>query len=259
MADKLGISVVLITRNESKRIRQCMDSIRWADELIVVDQNSTDSTADICREYGAKLFSREMEFGFGEQKNFAIAQASMPWILSLDADEVVTTNLRLAIQAAVAEPGEYVGFRMPRLTWYLGRSIRHCGWYPSPVLRLFRRGGGGRFTDALVHEELRVDGPVGDLGADLLHYSYDSVSDHIRKLDLYTTYDAHMLARRGVRITVLSAPWFLCGKPLLVFLRKYLWQQGFREGRHGLVLSAMAAFVVFINYVKLWEFTRSRR
>lgn len=153
VADQPEVSVVLITRNESKRMRQCMDSIRWADELIVVDQNSTDGTPDICREYGAKIFFREMELGFGDQKNFAIAQASMPWILSLDADEVVTTNLRLAIQTAIAEPGEYVGFRIPRLTWYLGRSIRHCGWYPGPLVRLFRRGD-GRFTDDLVHEKL---------------------------------------------------------------------------------------------------------
>jgi hypothetical protein len=139
---------------------------------------------------------------------------------------------------------------MPRLTSYLGRFIRHCGWYPSPVLRLFARGR-GRFTDALVHEELRVDGAVGDLRADLLHRSYDTLGDHLRKLLLYTAYDARMLARRGARAGV----WGLAFKPPAVFVRKYVVQRGYREGWHGFVLSAMAALVVLVNYVRLAELT----
>ena len=150
-AERPAVSVVLITRNEAGRIHRCLECLRWADELIVVDQHSTDGTGEICREYGAKVFVREMSTGFGEQKQFAIAQASCPWILTLDADEVVTPEMRHAIQTAIANPGSCVGFRIPRRTIYLGRFIRHCGWYPSPVLRLFRRGY-GRFTDALVHE-----------------------------------------------------------------------------------------------------------
>jgi glycosyltransferase involved in cell wall biosynthesis len=249
-----GLSVVLITRNEAGRIRRCLDSVRWADELIVVDQHSTDATGEICREYGATLVLREMRAGFGEQKNFAINRASCPWILCLDADEEVAPALRGAIQDAIANPKGCVGFRIPRLTCYLGRFIRRCGWYPSPVLRLFRRGR-GRFTMSLVHEELRVDGPVGMLVQDLLHDSYGTLSDHIQKLDLYTAYDARMLASRGIRIQSIRGLWYLLGKPALVFLRKYLWQGGILEGRHGLVLSAMGAFVVFVNYVKLWELT----
>lgn len=252
MSDTAGIAVVLITRNEAHRIRKCLESVRWANEIIVVDQHSTDGTPAICREFGATVICREMAQGFGEQKNFAIAHASQPWILSLDADEEVTPTLREALQQAIANPGVCVGFQIPRLTAYLGRFIRHCGWYPSPVLRLFRRGH-GKLTDAFVHEEIVVDGPVGDLHADLLHYSYNSLSDHLRKMDLYTAYDARMLARRGVHITALKAPWFFVGKPLIVFLRKYIWQQGFREGLHGLILSGMAAFVTFVNYAKLWE------
>lgn len=252
------LSVVLITRNEAPRIRRCLESVRWADELIVVDQWSTDGTADICREYGATIIQRDMRAGFGEQKQFAIGQASCPWILSLDADEVVTPELRSEIEAALRQPGPYVGFTLPRLTRYLGRFIRHCGWYPMPVLRLFRRGR-GRFTDSAVHEEVRVDGPVGQLRADLLHYSYDSLGDHLRKLDLYTSYDAQMLARRGIRLTPWKAPWFFIGKPLLVFFRKYLLQQGFREGRQGLILSGMAAFVTLVNYAKLWEMSLGRQ
>ena len=250
MSRRPGVSVVVIARNEAARIRTCLGSVRWAEEIVVVDQYSTDATAAICRELGARVIEREMSAGFGEQKNFAVAQATQPWVLSLDADEEVTEPLRREIEAAVAAPGGCAGFRMPRLTSYLGRFIRHCGWYPSPVLRLFARGR-GRFTDALVHEELRVDGPVGDLRADLLHRSYETLGDHVRKLLLYTAYDARMLQRRGARATW----WGLAVKPPLAFVRKYLVQRGFREGWHGFVLSAMAALVVLVNYVRLAELT----
>lgn len=252
MAERPGLSVVLITRNEAANIRRCLDAVRWAEEIVVVDQHSADGTAEICREYGARVLSREMRHGFGEQKNFAIAQARRPWILSLDADEVVTPALRGAIEQATAAPGDRVGFRMPRLTSYLGRFIHHCGWYPLPVLRLFKRGH-GRFTDALVHEEVVVDGPVGMLEGDLLHYSYESLSVHVRKLLLYTAYDARMLERKGVRLTPLAALWYLAVKPPVVFARKYVAQGGWREGWHGVVISAMAALVTLVNYVRLAE------
>ncbi len=254
MSARPGLSVVLITRDEAARIRPCLESVRWAEEIVVVDGHSGDGTPAVCREYGARVIARDMTAGFGEQKNFAIAQATQPWILSLDADEEVTPALRHEIEAAVAAPDACAGYRMPRLTSYLGRFIRHCGWYPSPVLRLFQRGR-GRFTDALVHEEVVVDGAVGDLRADLRHHSYASLGDHVRKLLLYTAYDAQMLARRGVRVTALTAPWYLAGKPLAVFVRKYVAQGGFREGWHGFVLSAMAALVVLVNYVRLAELT----
>jgi glycosyltransferase involved in cell wall biosynthesis len=254
VAERPSIAVVLITRDEARRVRRCLESVRWADEIVVVDQHSRDETAAICRDLGARVIAREMTAGFGEQKNFAIAQARATWILSLDADEEVTPALRGAIEAAVAAPGDRVGFRLPRLTAYLGRFIRHCGWYPSPVLRLFRRGH-GRFTDALVHEELVVDGPVGDLREDLLHHSYDSLTEHVRKLLLYTAYDARMLQRRGVRLGALGALWWLALKPPTVFVRKYVVQRGFLEGWHGFVLSAMAALVVLVNAVRLAELT----
>jgi glycosyltransferase involved in cell wall biosynthesis len=252
VAERPAISAVLITRNEAARIRTCLESVRWVDEIVVVDQHSRDDTAAICRAYGARVIEREMRAGFGEQKNFAVAQARHPWILSLDADEEVTPALRRAIEAAVAAPGACVGFRIPRLTSYLGRFIRHCGWYPSPVLRLFRRGH-GRFTDALVHEEVQVDGPVGALGEDLLHRSYDSVADHVRKLLVYTALDARMLLRRGVRLGPLSAPWWLALKPAATFGRKLLVQGGWREGWHGVLLSAMSALVVLVNAIRLAE------
>jgi len=250
MSRRPGISVVIIARNEAARIGACLDSVRWADEIIVVDQHSTDATAAACRARGARVIERDMLAGFGEQKNFAIGQATQPWVLSLDADEQVTDALRREIEAVLARPDARVGYRMPRLTSYLGRFIRHCGWYPRPVLRLFRRDH-GRFTDALVHEEVIVDGAVGDLRADLVHRSYDTLGEHVRKLLLYTAYDARMLQRRGARAGLVG----LALKPFATFVRKYVVQQGFREGWHGFVLSAMAALVVLVNYVRLAELT----
>ncbi len=250
-----GLSVVLITRNEAARIARCLEGVRWADELIVVDQFSDDDTQAICRRFGARVVVREMTKGFGEQKNFAINQATQPWILSLDADEVVTEALKSEIEQVLKTAGPQVGYRMPRLTNYLGRFIRHCGWYPRPVLRLFRRGY-GRFTDAMVHEELLVDGPVGDLRGDLLHFSYDTSADHIRKLLLYSGLDARMVHQRGRRFRPLTWVWYLAGRPLLIMVRKYLLQGGIREGREGLILSIMAGVVSFVTYAKAWSLSQ---
>jgi glycosyltransferase involved in cell wall biosynthesis len=249
-----GISVVMITRNEAGRIRRCLDGVRWAEEIVVVDQHSEDGTAAICREYGARVIVRDMVAGFGEQKGFALAQATQPWVLSLDADEQVTEPLRREIEAAVAAPGACVGFRMPRLTSYLGRDIRHCGWYPDRVLRLFQRGR-GRFGDALVHEGVEVHGPVGELTTDLLHRSYDTVADHVRKLLLYTALEARVLEQRGVRLDGVRGLWRLAAEPPILFVRKFIRQGGFRDGWPGFVLSAMSALVLLVGYVRLAEAT----
>ena len=243
---------MLVTRNEAACIGRCLNSVAWADEIVVVDRHSHDDTAAICRARGARVVERDTAAGSGEQKNFALAQATRPWILSLDADEEVTPALREAIEAAVRAPGPCVGFRVMRLTSYLGRFIRHCGWHPRPVLRLFRRDC-GRFDDAL--EEVVVDGPVGNLDRDLVHHSYDMLTDHVRKLLVYTADDAQKLRDRGVRPGPLQALWWLAVKPPAAFVRKYVLQRGFLEGWHGFVLSAMAALEVFVNSVRLAELT----
>ena len=208
----------------------------------------------IARASGARVIVRPMRDGFGEQKAFALAQARQPWVLSVDADEVVTPALRSEIEAALAASSPCVGYRIPRLTSYLGRPIRHCGWYPLPVLRLFLRDR-ALFTDALVHEEVLVDGPVGDLHADLLHASYDSLAVHAAKTRLYSGYEARMLERRSVRAGRLRSWWLLVLRPTWIFVRKYLGQGGWREGWHGLVLCALAAFGVFVANVRLAERT----
>jgi glycosyltransferase involved in cell wall biosynthesis len=254
MPERPALSVIVITRNEAARIGRCLDGVRWAEELVVVDDASTDATAEICRAHGARVIVRPMREGFGEQKAFALAQARQPWVLSIDADEVVTPALRGEIEAALADSGRYVGYRIPRLTDYLGRPIRHCGWYPLPVVRLFRRDR-ARFSSALVHEEVLVDGPVGILKSDLLHWSYDSLAVHAAKTRLYSGLEARMLEREGVRLGGLATWWLLVLRPAWVFARKFVVQRGWREGWHGLVLSALAAFGVFVANVRLAERT----
>ena len=254
MPERPALSVIVITRNEAARIRRCLDGVRGAEELVVVDDARADATAEICRASGARVIVRPMPDGFGEQKAFALAQARQPWVLSVDADEVVTPALRQEIEAALADPGDHVGFRIPRLTDYLGRPIRHCGWYPRPVLRLFRRDR-ARFSDALVHEEVLVDGPEGDLRTDLLHWSYDSLAVHAAKTRLYSGLEARILERGGVRPGGLATWWLLVVRPAWIFVRKYLLQRGWREGWHGVVLSVLTSFGVFVANVRLAERT----
>ena len=247
---KKNISAVIITKNEEERIRPCLESIKWADEIIIVDSFSTDKTIDICRGYTDKISQREMR-GFGEQKQFAIEKATSVWILSIDADEIVTEELRDEIKGMLKEETEYNGFKIFRKNIYLGRPMRYCGWY-VPILRLFKRGK-GRFNAKKVHEEIIVDGNVGLLKGEILHNTYKNISHHLEKIDSFTTYDVDELTKKGVILKPSNCLWYLVFKPMVRFLQKFILQKGIFEGTHGLILSINAAMVVFINYAKLWE------
>lgn len=250
-----SISAVIITMNEEDRIRPCLESIKWVDEIIIVDSFSTDKTIDICKEYTDKIFQRDMS-GFGEQKQFAIEKATSDWILSIDADEVVTEELRDEIKGMLKEETEYNGFKIFRKNIYLGRPMRYCGWY-VPILRLFKRGK-GRFNAKKVHEEIIVGGNVGLLKGEILHNTYKNISHHLEKIDSFTTYDADELTKKGVILKPSNCLWYLVFKPVVRFLQKFILQKGIFEGTHGLILSINAAMVVFINYAKLWEKQQSK-
>ena len=247
---KKSISAVIITKNEEERIKPCLESIKWVDEIIIVDSFSTDKTIDICKEYTDKISQMEMR-GFGEQKQFAIEKAASDWILSIDADEVVTEELRDEIKGVLEEETEYDGFKIYRKNIYLGRPMRYCGWY-VPILRLFKRGK-GRFNEKKVHEEIIVDGNVGLLKGEILHNTYKNISHHLEKIDSFTTYDADELTKKGVILKPSNYLWYLAFKPIVRFLQKFILQKGIFEGMHGFILSINAAMVVFINYAKLWE------
>jgi hypothetical protein len=241
------LSVVIITLNEEKNIRRCLDSVSFSDEIIVVDSGSNDNTCLIARDYTDKVMFHEMA-GFGEQKQFAIEQATGDWILSLDADEWVSLDLRSSVKSLTASCNTpFDGYMIYRRNIYLGRPMKYCGWY-RPILRLFRRGFGS-FNSKLVHEEINVAGRTGLLRGDLMHEPYRDIFHQIDKMKNYARLDAQELVLRGRKVYGWQSPIHLMLRPMWKFTEKYIVQQGFREGIHGLILSCMAAFGVFLVHV----------
>lgn len=244
------LSVVVIAWNEEERLRPSLESAAWADELIVVDAESHDKTVQIAREFTDRVFLRPWP-GFAAQKNFAIAQASGDWIFSLDADEEITPALREEISGVVARDSPPDGYRVARQNLFWGRWVRHGGLYPDWQLRLFRRGR-GRFVERAVHESVQVAGPIGRLGAPLVHRSYRDVADFLDRANRYSSLaaDEWIAQGRPVRATDLVL------RPLGRFFGMYLARQGFRDGWRGFLLAALYAYYVFIRSAKAWEKAR---
>jgi glycosyltransferase involved in cell wall biosynthesis len=244
------VSVCVVAMNEEDNIADCLASADFADERIVVDSHSKDATRERAAASGARVVERDWP-GHVEQKNFAIDQAKNDWVLCLDADERVSPELRASILAALAREDLPDGFEMARRTWYLGRWIRRGGWYPDVKLRLFRRSK-GRWGGVNPHDHARVDGRVVRLDGDLLHYSYRSISDHLRSIDSFTTIAAREKRAAGVHASVAD----LTLRPFWKFLRMYVLKLGFLEGAAGFVVAAMGAYYVFLKYAKLRELER---
>jgi glycosyltransferase involved in cell wall biosynthesis len=238
------LSVFLITRNEAANIAACLESVAWADEIVVLD-SSSDETPAICRRYGAKVTTGTEWPGFGPQKNRAMDLATGDWLLSLDADERVTAELRAEIEQVLAAP-QAEAYEMPRLSSYLGQPMRHGGWWPDHVTRLFRRGA-ARFNDARVHESLQVQGRSGRLRNHLVHHSFRSVEQVLAKMDAYSSYAAAGMAERGRSAGLASA--VLHG--FFAFLRTYVLRAGFLDGRLGFVLAVSNAEGAYYKYLKL--------
>lgn len=245
-------SVVVITLDEEAHIRRCLESVAWADEVVVVDAESRDKTVQIAREFTDRVLSRPWP-GFAAQKNFALEQSTGEWILSLDADEEVTPELRDEIAAVVRDAGAGAGYAVRRRNIFLGQWIRHGGFWPDWQLRLFRRGR-GRFGERAVHESVRVDGPVGRLSGHLVHRSYEGVADFVERANRYSTLAAEEAVREGRRGRARE----LVLRPLARFVSMYLLKRGFLDGRRGLLLAALYAYYVFMRSAKIWEATARR-
>ena len=241
----MSLSVVVITRNEAEAIRPCLESVAWADDIVVLDSASSDGTPDICRGMGARVVEAGDWPGFGPQKNRAIAHATGDWVLSLDADERVTPELRREIEAAMAR-GTHAAYRMPRLSRYVSRYMRHSGWHPDHVVRLFRRGR-ARFSDDLVHERLVVDGDIGTLTEPLVHEAFTSLEEVLEKVNRYSTAGAEMAHRRGRRSGLAGA----VVRGLWTFLRTYFLKGGFLDGREGFMLAVSNAEGTYYRHLKL--------
>ena len=247
------LSVVVITLNEERNIARCLESVRGlADEIIVVDSGSRDRTVDLCREAGAIVVVHPFE-GHIQQKNHALSCCTHDWVLSLDADEALSEALRQSIRRTIVAPA-LDGYEMNRLTNYCGTWVRHGGWYPDRKVRLFRRSK-GTWTGVNPHDRFILHDPQArpeQLGGDLLHYSYHTISDHLRQIDYFTGITAQEIHRRGV-----TAPlWRVVGAPAFRFVRDYLLKGGWMDGFHGFVIAALSATSVLIKYVKLRHLSR---
>ena len=247
----MPVTATVITLNEGANLRGALESLAWVDEIIVVDSHSTDNTVAIAREFTDKVIVREWP-GYLDQKNFAAAQASHDWIFSLDADERVSPALAEEIKALLQRGPTASGYRVPRVTFHLGRWIRSTDWYPDFQLRLYDRRR-ARWTGRLVHESVGADGPVIDLRAELLHYAYRDLAHHFQTMDRYTTLAARQMHEAGRR----TGLWQIAGHPPLAFLRNYIAHGGIRDGVPGFIISALNAYYVFLKYAKLWELHHS--
>ena len=242
----MKLSVTVITLNEAAHIGAALASVAWADEIIVIDCGSSDGTVDIARLQATRVEVRDWP-GYGAQKNRAAELASHDWILSLDADERVTPELAQEIRGILQHPGA-AGYRIPRVTWYLGRWIRSTDWYPDLQLRLYDRRA-ARWNLRQVHESVDLGERPGRLRHEIQHYAYRDVSHHLATIDRYTTLAADQWMEDGRRTTALEA----VVHPPLAFLRNYILRGGFRDGAAGVLVSLLNSYYVFLKFVKLWE------
>lgn len=248
----MKLSVVLATRNEEKNLGKCLDSVkRLADEIIIADEKSTDSTVKIAKKYSAKVISVPHSENFHITKNIAIDNALGDWILQLDADEVVSPELAKEIKAIIAK-SKINGYWVNRKNWFLSRFLTKGGQYPDPTLRLYRRGK-GRLPAKDVHEQAIVDGPTASLKNDLLHYRDTDFSKYIEGFNRYTSFIATQKAARSESIGYLSTINNLTFQPLITFLKIFLRHRGYVDGFPGFVFALFSALVFPVSYIKYWQ------
>jgi glycosyltransferase involved in cell wall biosynthesis len=252
------LSVALITRNEAANLPRTLASVRWANDIVVVDSGSTDATLDLARDAGARVFEESWK-GFAAQKNSAITHSTGEWILSLDADEEVSPELAQEIQALLAGEPAFSAWRVPRLNHFLGYPLRHGGYWPDPKLRLFRRGA-AQFTGRPVHETVEADGPVGRLKGPLIHHCYPTLTDYIEHMNRYSSIAAEALVASGRARA--SWPWFAWNallNPAATFLYNYVFRLGFLDGRAGLLQHINHSFYIHWKFAKAWSLVQKKR
>ena len=241
------LTATVITFNEEENIRDCLQSLQWVPHIVVVDSGSTDRTVEIAKEFTEHVSVTDWP-GHIQHKNRAIDFAPTDWILSLDAQERVPPELRKELPEVLSSEPRFAGFSMPRLTWHLGRWIRHGGWYPDRKIRLFDRRK-ARWAGVNPHDHIELDGKASALAGEILHYSYRDLQQHIDRIDFFTSIAARENDVRGKRGHVfgmfLRAPW--------KFIRMYLFKKGWKDGFAGFILASIAAFSVFLKYACLWE------
>jgi glycosyltransferase involved in cell wall biosynthesis len=239
------LSVIVIALNQEANIAACLESAAFADEIVLVDTGSADRTVELARGYTDRIFTTDWR-GFGAAKNYALDRATGEWVFSLDTDERVPEALKNEIVQVVATNGPLDGYRVPRKNYFCGRWVRRGGWYPDLTLRLFRRDK-GRFWEREVHEEVLVDGPVGNLNTPMEHYSYNSISEYVTRLDRYALLAARELVKQRRR----PYPGELLWRPAATFINRYVIRLGLLEGLTGYTLAALSGMYTFLKYYYL--------
>lgn len=242
------LSVIIITHNEEDNIEECLESVKWADEIVVLDSFSEDETVNICRRYTDKIFQSKFT-NFSLQKNMVLDRATNDWVLSIDADERITPRLKTQIVMVINEESkEYSGYYIPRRNYFFGEWVRHCDLYPDYVLRLFRKSK-SRFRDKMVHESVSLKGKAGWIEQPLEHYTYGSINDFIDRMKRYTTLSVQQMRRDGKK-----SRWYnLIVNPGAAFLKMYFIKKGFLDGKLGFIVCVLFSYYAFMKYAKLWE------
>lgn len=242
------LSVVVITLNEQERIRDCLESVKWADEIIVVDSCSQDRTVEIAKEYTYKVYQHEF-LGDGPMRNFSIGQACGEWILTIDADERISPELRTEIQELLKSP-KHDGYYIPFKVFFLGKWMKHGGFWPEYHLRLFRKDR-GRFSEVPAHAKAVIKGKIGKLKNHIIHFTCDNLSNYVAKLNSHTNLIARQKNRGSSVLKAFLHAWAR-------FLNTYLIKAGFLDGKEGFIVSALLSYYVLIKHLKLWEKKKRR-
>ncbi len=250
----IPLSVVILTKNEEQNIRACLESVAgWAGEIVVVDDESTDKTVDIASNYTGRIIIRKMDVE-GKHRNFAYSCAKNTWVLSLDADERVTEELKREIKETLSRHSEYNGFTIPRRNFIGDYWVKYGGWYPSPQLKLFKKDK-FRYEEVGVHPRAFMDDPCGHLKSDIIHYSYRNLEDFIAKLNNQTTREAQKWFNQNKPMRAVRFLW----RTLDRFIRTYIGRRGYKDGFIGFVIAFNAAMYQVISYLKYQEIARERR
>ncbi|MGM0370289.1 MAG: glycosyltransferase family 2 protein [Bacillota bacterium] len=239
------LGALVLTYNEEDNISDCLESLDWIEDVVVVDSYSGDNTVELAKEYTTEVYQREFD-DFASQRNFGLEQLATEWVLVVDADERVTPELAEEITDRLEDP-QSDAYQIPRKNYFLGEWIQYCGWYPDYTLRLFKVEDNS--YSGLVHEGLEIEGRVDNLNSPLIHYTYRNLEHYLTKINHYTTLDAQKKYNAGVTKGVL----YILLRPVLEFIKKYILKKGFLLGMPGLILAILSSYYQFLKYAKLWE------
>ncbi len=245
------LSIIIITKNEAHHIASCLNSVAWADEVIILDSGSTDETVSICKKFTPHVYQTDWP-GFGPQKQRALEKATGDWVFSIDADEIVSQQLANEIKKAI-QSTKFAGYKVPRLSTFCGKTIHHSGWWPDYTIRLFRKNS-GNFSLVPVHEKVHVKGTVSKLKNPLLHNTYETLDAAINKMNHYSSLSAKMLFDQGKKTSLGKA----IAKSVWTFIRTYFIKTGFLDGKHGLMLAILNSEGTYYKYIKLLELQNRR-